>query len=180
MKTLTTPRMILRDFSPGDAGDLYAYAQNPNVGPRAGWSPHQSMEESAEVISNFIQNQDVWAIEDRQSQRVIGSVGLHKNPLRNYPSARELGYVLAEEYWGQGRMVEVCRGVLAYAFGEMGLTIVQIAHSDTNHQSKRVIEKLGFTFEGRVRQKRQLADGSFVNICIYSMTKEEYEAIINL
>lgn len=180
MKTLTTPRMILRDFTTADICDVHAYAQSPNVGPRAGWAPHQSPEETAGVVDMFIADQDVWAIEDSKTQRVIGSVGLHKNQLRPYPGARELGYVLAEEYWGQGRMVEVCRQVLAHAFEEMGLTIIQVSHSDTNKQSKRVIEKLGFTFEGLLRRRRQLKDGRFQNSCLYSMTKEEYEAMKNL
>ena len=39
---LETPRLILRPFAPADAADLYEYAQDPRVGPAAGWPPHRT------------------------------------------------------------------------------------------------------------------------------------------
>ena len=47
---LETDRLILRSWYDGDAEELYKYAQNPQVGPVAGWPPHQSVEESLEII----------------------------------------------------------------------------------------------------------------------------------
>lgn len=174
MITLETKRMILRDFAMDDAEDVYAYAQSPNVGPRAGWGPHQSIEQTHEVLLMFIKEQEVWAIVDKASNKVIGSLGLHKNSLRAYETARSMGYVLAEEFWGQGRMAEAGQKVLEYAFEQMGMDIIQICHFDTNMQSKRVIEKLGYTFEGILRKQRKLFDGSFQDAWYYSMTKDEY------
>jgi len=42
--TLETERLILRRWAESDAEDLYKYASNPDVGPIAGWPPHQSIE----------------------------------------------------------------------------------------------------------------------------------------
>lgn len=49
---LQTERLILRPWREGDAEALYKYAQNPNVGPIAGWPPHTSIENSREIIVN--------------------------------------------------------------------------------------------------------------------------------
>ena len=47
---LETDRLILRSWYDSDAEKLYKYAPNPQVGPVAGWPPHQSVEESLEII----------------------------------------------------------------------------------------------------------------------------------
>ena len=50
MRDLETERLVLRMYTEDDAEGLFAYASNPNVGPRAGWKPHESPEESLEII----------------------------------------------------------------------------------------------------------------------------------
>ena len=50
MTILTTPRLLLRPFRERDAAELYDYAQDPRVGPIAGWPPHTSVENSLEII----------------------------------------------------------------------------------------------------------------------------------
>ena len=47
---LETERLILRPWRESDAADLYEYAKDSRVGPIAGWPPHKSVEESAEII----------------------------------------------------------------------------------------------------------------------------------
>ena len=49
---LETKRLILRRWEESDAESLYEYAKDPDVGPIAGWPPHQSIEESKEIIKN--------------------------------------------------------------------------------------------------------------------------------
>ena len=41
---LQTERLILRPWQESDAEALYKYAQNPKIGPIAGWPPHTSVE----------------------------------------------------------------------------------------------------------------------------------------
>ncbi len=183
METLTTKRIILRDFAPTDAEDFFAYAKSPKVGPMAGWIPHENMEESKKWIRSFNEAQEVWAIEHRKTGKVIGSIGLHRETFRNYPMAMTLGYVLSEDFWGQGLMVEGCQRILAYGFNTLQLNLIEVHHFAFNLQSKRVIEKLGFTYEGTLRQGNLLPDGSYTDLCCYSMTKEEYftlSPLINL
>jgi len=174
MQVINTQRLILRGFEHGDVGDLYAYAKSSRVGPMAGWRPHEDLGVSQSIIDLFISQQEVWAIVDRNTDQVIGSIGLHNDAHRDNPNVRMLGYVLAEQYWGQGFMVEAVKAVLNYAFKEMKLQMVSVGHFTSNQQSQRVINKCGFLYEGTIRQAKVLYDGSIVDIAVYSMTNEEY------
>ncbi len=176
MVTLTTERLVLRGFEKSDAMDVFAYAQNPNVGPLAGWKPHASIEESRGVVAHFMRYGEVWAVVSKQTGRVIGSVGLHADERRNVEGARMLGYALGEEAWGHGYATEACRAVLRYAFEELSLRVVSVYHFPDNQRSKHVIKKLGFQCEGVLRVASTLPDGSLTDEVCYSMTDGEYIA----
>ena len=77
---LETARTLLRPFADGDASDLYAYARDPRVGPAAGWKPHANVEESLRTIHTVFSAPNVFAIVDRESGHVVGSVGFVGRP----------------------------------------------------------------------------------------------------
>jgi Predicted acetyltransferase len=175
MKTLETERLILRPFIAEDLQGLYDYAKNPKVGPMAGWKPHESIEESREILNMFRLNGRVWAIELKENGKLIGSVGIEENRRRpGIDDCKELGYVLDEAYWGKGLMIEAAEAALEYTFEEEKTAIVAVAHFTFNSQSKRVIEKLGFKYEGTLRRASKLPNGNYADTCMYSMTKREY------
>lgn len=160
---LETPRLILRPWRETDLQDLFAYASVPGVGEMAGWPHHETLETSRRVLEGFLADGDVLALEYRANGRVIGSLGVHEanfseqwasyRPLK----ARQLGYVLAREYWGQGLMPEAVRAVLLWLFDEVGLDAVTIGHFTFNDRSRRVIEKCGFQWvEKGIFHARQL------------------------
>jgi putative acetyltransferase len=174
MDILETNRLILRPFQITDLDDLYEYAKNPNVGPKAGWKPHESKDDSFVIINIFIESNEVWALVDKDTKKVIGSVGLHKDPFRTSDDAKMLGYVLAEEYWGRGLIVEASKAAINYAFKILAVNLLSVQHYTYNHQSKRVIEKCGFHYEGTLRQAAKIYNGSVYDVACYSMTKEEW------
>lgn len=103
MKRLETPRLILRDWTEDDAEDLYRYAADPEVGPAAGWKPHENVEESRKIAEMFIREGDVWALEEKASGRVIGSLGLHKDEKRpGVPGVKMVGLRPGEGFLGTG------------------------------------------------------------------------------
>lgn len=173
---LRTERLVLRTFDPNDAVDVYAYAHSDRVGPMAGWAPHKCLDDSRRVVEGFIAAGDVWAVVDKASGHVIGTVGLHKDPYRPLEGCRRLGYVLGETHWGKGYATEACRAALRYAFEELGCPVVSVAHYPINQRSRRVIKKLGFTCEGTLRRTTLLYDGTYADSIVYSLFKEEYEA----
>lgn len=176
LPTLQTERLVLREFEISDAVDMFAYAKNPNVGSMAGFPPHKTIEDSRTVIKRFIEQHSEWAIVEKKSGRVIGAIGLHKDGRRSIAETRELGYSLGEESWGQGYATEACRAVLDYAFDTLGVEVMSVAHFPFNHKSKKLIKRLGFSYEGTVRHSWRLPDGTVSDELIYSLMRDEYEA----
>lgn len=174
MKTLDTPRLKLRDWKISDLEDFYQYAKEPDTGIHAGWSAHQSREESLRILEMFICNQDCWAIVEKKTGRVIGSFGLHKDSHRRNPNSRMIGYVISPQCKGQGYATEATKAVLKHAFEELNLEIISVNHFHYNLASKRVIEKCGFHYEGTLRQAIVRFDGAILDDCCYSMTQEEW------
>ncbi|MBR6569248.1 MAG: GNAT family N-acetyltransferase [Clostridia bacterium] len=173
---LHTERLVLRSFDPNDAVDLYAFARSETVGYMAGFTPHQSLEDSRRMVKQFIDSGAVWAIVEKRSGRVIGFASLQKDDSRPVPNARKLAYTLGEEYWGQGYATETCRELIRYAFEVRDCAVLAVSHFPFNQKSKRVIKKLGFTYEGVLRHAHALPDGSVSDLVCYSLLKPEYEA----
>lgn len=149
-KPIETNRLILRCWADEDASDLYEYAQSKLVGPRAGWLPHKSIEESREVIQHFVKEEDVYAITLKTTGKVIGSIGIHdKSPDETikHKKQREVGYVLNPDFWGQGYMPEAVEAVKRHCFETLKVDILWCGHFVGNSQSKRVIEKTGFAYQ---------------------------------
>ncbi|MDF2943004.1 MAG: hypothetical protein K0S01_1862 [Herbinix sp.] len=174
MKSLETTRLLLREFRETDLEDFYEYAKNPKVGPRAGWPPHKTVEETLGILNRFMEGNEVWALVDKKSNKLIGSLGLHEDRYRSVKDVRMLGFVLSEDYWGQGIMAEAAKAAIRYAFENLNITLLTIHHYTFNEQSKRVIEKCGFVYEGILRHAAQIYDNSVYDVACYSMTKEEW------
>lgn len=148
MSQLETKRLILRPFEEGDAEMLFSYARDPRVGPPAGWKPHESLEESREIIRTVFAAPNTFAVVDRASGKVIGSAGFTGKTREEFPQKNdELGYALSPAFWGRGLMPEAVSELLRYAFEELGLAAVWCSHYSDNPQSQRVIEKSGFSFQ---------------------------------
>jgi len=151
MHTLETERLLLRSWTLNDADDLYDYARHPEVGLRCGWPPHESPKISRSVIADFFipaNDEHSFAIEEKTSGKVIGSIAIKivKEVFLDLPIPRyEIGYALHPDYWGQGLAGEASRRILTFLFDEYNAEAVYIGHFEENNQSRRVIEKLGFT-----------------------------------
>ncbi len=147
---LETERLLLRPWQETDVDDLYEYASVPGVGEMAGWVHHGSREESACILSLFIQQKKTFALALKDTGKVIGSLGIEKtgnlDDSFDVLRGRELGYVLSRDYWGKGLMAEAVGAVIRYCFDQLHLDFLTCAHFVRNNQSRRVIEKCGFSF----------------------------------
>ncbi|MCR3906912.1 MAG: GNAT family N-acetyltransferase [Tenericutes bacterium] len=173
MKTLITKRLILRDLNMNDLVPFYTYAKKPNIGPIAGWKPHESLEESRKILKMMISENEVWGIELKSTNQLIGTIGIH---VRNFDNAinnvKEVGYVLDDTYWGQGLMVEAVSAVLDYCFINQELDAVLCGHAKNNSQSKRVIEKTNFKYTHT--EPRDHFDKTKIDIMMYELTRLDY------
>ena len=175
-KLLETERLLLSKWtlSVEDVKGLYDYAKNPNVGPNAGWAPHKDEDESAEIIKELFLPYNVWSIRDKNTHKIMGSIGLEPDRRREGVASLEMGYSLGEQYWGHGYMTEAARAVMKYAFDELGIVIMSICTGPQNKRSQRVIEKCGFKFEGVQRKGYHIYDGTDRDNLVFSILKEEF------
>ena len=131
---LKTKRLILRPWKESDAECLYHFAKNPKIGPIAGWPPHKSVEESLEIIKTVFSKKETYAI--TIDDNAIGCVGLLFYPDTNHywgDDGVELGYWIGEE-------------LIKHAFEDLEIKKIHASCRYENHQSKRVLEKLGFKY----------------------------------
>ena len=145
---IETDRLILRSWKESDLSDFNEYARVDGVGEMAGWKHHESMEESRQILDLFIWEKKTLALVDKQSGKVIGSLGLEDldHPGTGEKAGREIGYVLSKAYWGRGLMPEAVRAVIEYCFRELSFDWLTCGHFLWNHQSARVVQKCGFQY----------------------------------
>ena len=173
---LYTKRLLLRPFTEDDAEDVYAYAQDPRVGPAAGWTPHQSVEESREIIRTVFSEPGVFAVVEKESGKVIGSAGLTGRHRKELPGPDdEIGYSLSPAYWGRGLIPEAVEELLRYGFEDLGLKTIWCDHYDGNQKSKRVIRKCGFPFRFLRMQKVPTLNNEIRLALCYALTREEWK-----
>ncbi len=171
MKRLETKRLVLRGLELGDLEDFYQYARKPDIGPRAGWKPHESIEQSLMILSRMIKDNEVWAITLKNRNRIIGTIGLHQRDQED-DSYREIGYVLDDIYWNQGIATEAVKRLIIHAFSDLGLKRVTCGHHPSNTASRRVIEKSGFIHTHDEKRKR--TDGKEETIIMYETRGEKH------
>lgn len=144
---LKTERLILRPWEETDAESLYKYAKNPNIGPSAGWPVHTSIENSRQIIKEVLSAEGTYAV--IMQNEPIGSIGLMMGEASNLGIAdneAEIGYWIAEPYWGQGLIPEAMNELMRYAFEDLVLETIWCGYFEGNEKSKRVQEKCGLQF----------------------------------
>ena len=112
-------RLVLRYWTIEDAPALFEEAQNPKVGPKAGWPAHCTLSDSQQVIQDVLMNNQTFAIVHYGDNKIIGSIGYFEPRVSEYPvldSSYEIGYWIGEPYWGQGYGPEAARALISYLF----------------------------------------------------------------
>ncbi|WP_304509681.1 GNAT family N-acetyltransferase [Anaerotignum sp.] len=172
---LITERLILRNLTEKDASELFEYSKDEEVGKNAGWKPHESLEESKQLLTEiFLGKEDIFGIIEKQTGKLIGTVGLMPDSTRENEDARMIGYAIGKDYWGKGFMTEAVKRILSYGFCEKAYDLISVSHYTDNIRSQRVIEKCGFQFEGVQRKGERRYDGELMDKNWYSLTKEEF------
>ncbi len=167
---IETERLILRPVTLRDADDIFEYASGPNVGVNAGWKPHEKIEETIDIINQlFLGKDDIFGIVLKESGKMIGTIGLVKDPKRENHRARMLGYAIGESYWGFGYTTEAAKAVVKYGFDVCRYALISAYRYPHNSRSGRVLEKCGFTYEGTLKQCEKLFNGDVLDNICYSL-----------
>ena len=149
---MQTERIILRPWLESDAEALFKYASDPEVGSRAGWPPHKSVEESLEIIRTvFKDTTNTWAIVLKETGEAIGAMGYGPSCQCNLPSREGeplIGYWVGRPYWNQGICTEALRLMLDHIRRTTDINSLISGHFIDNPASGRVMEKCGFVPTG--------------------------------
>jgi ribosomal-protein-alanine N-acetyltransferase len=150
---LETPRLLLRQMTEADAGNVFALAQNPHVTRYILGEPRlTSLEEALAVLRERVFPQYAlglgrWACIEKRSGDFVGWCGVKHVP---EDDEYDVGYRFFEACWGQGYATEAARGACDFARTHLpGKRVVGKAMRD-NLASRRVLEKCGLVYEGEV------------------------------
>lgn len=102
---------------------------------------------------------------------VIGSIGIFRQGNIHRQTA-ELGYYIAEEYWGKGIMTEAVKQICEYVFANSDIIRIYAEPFAYNIASCRALEKAGFQYEGTLRSNA-VKNGKVIDMKMYSLLKEE-------
>ena len=156
--SLTTDRLVLRDFKMSDLPGVHKYASDPEVVRFMEWGPN-TIDESREFIRMAIRLQQDsprrhfdLAIVKRAENCLIGSCGLYVTSPYNHEAF--IGYCLSRDSWGQGYATEAAKRLLSFGFTQLKLHRIFATCDPLNLASAKVLEKCGMQFEGRLRENK--------------------------
>ena len=166
---ITTPRLLLRRFSPADAPAMYQnWAADPRVSRHMFWEPFESEAAVRATLLDWqtqYQNQEFyrWGLVEKSSGALIGSMGLANFGTDAHPRW-EPAYNIGYDFWGHGYSAEALCAVAEY-FWDTGAAALYAAHAEANPASGRVLEKAGFQY--RNKDAYHTPDGTLVPALYY-------------
>ena len=146
--TIVTERLLLRRWKLSDADALYKYACDPEVGPHAGWPPHENVEESKMIIRELFTNDYTWAVILKETNEPIGCMGYYpfgKSNIEIGENDAEVGYWIGKPHWNKGYCTEALQAMIHYCYEKKNFQTIWADFFIDNPASGRVMEKCGFT-----------------------------------
>lgn len=162
---------ILRDWNDNDLESLVKYGNNINVAKfMSDVFPHPYTPEAGKAfikMANSYSPRHIRAIEIEGE--AAGGIGIH--PQQDiYKKNAELGYWLAERYWGKGIIVKAINEIVQYGFDNFDLNRIFARPFGNNTRSQKALEKAGFVQEARL-SKTIFKNGEYLDELIYSIKK---------
>jgi RimJ/RimL family protein N-acetyltransferase len=176
---LSTPRLVLRDFTPEDWPAIWAYQNKPAYLEYYEWESR-----TPEAVQAFVQQQVAnqrehprqkfqFVVQLKSTGKLIGNCGIR---MRSAGACEaDIGYEFDPAHWRQGYATEAAALVLAFGFTELRLHRIWASCLADNRRSARVLEKLGMRLEGRLRENQYFKDRWWDSL-IYAVLDHEWQA----
>lgn len=165
----------IRTWKLADAKDLAIALSNRKIQDnlRDGLPYPYTEQDGADYISAVLSaNKDeTFAFAITADNKVVGSIGVFRQGNIHRQTA-ELGYYVAEEYWGKGIMTEAVKQICGYVFEKSDIIRIYAEPFAYNIASCRVLEKAGFQYEGTLRGNA-VKNGKVIDMKMYSLLKTE-------
>lgn len=111
-----------------------------------------------------------WKIIDKNTLQPLGACGM--NHYNEVHEKAEIGYWLLQEFWKKGIMQEVLPVMIRHLFEHWRLHRLESVIEEGNTGSCRLAEKVGFTFEGNLRES-EIKNGKRVSLLMYSLLSSD-------
>ena len=165
----------IRKWKLSDAEDLAAALSNTKIqnNLRDGLPYPYTEKDGTEYITDMLSADEdqTFAFAVTADSKVVGSIGVFRQE-NIHRQTVELGYYIAEEYWGKGIMTEAVKQICAYVFDKSDMIRIFAEPFAYNAASCRVLEKAGFQYEGTLRNNA-VKNGKVIDMRMYSLLKTE-------
>lgn len=173
--SFTTRRLVLRPMAPSDAEAIFEIKGDPEVTGRYAAEPHATLERTRrwveDRLAGYLKRESIfWVYTLKGNDRVIGICCYWHFDEKS--ECAEIGYELGRAHWHQGITTEALAPVLEYGFDGMGLNRIEACPYADNAPSNKVLQNLGFRFEGALRQRVKFK-GRFIDQHYYSLLRGE-------
>jgi RimJ/RimL family protein N-acetyltransferase len=168
---LVLERCTIRPWRLDDAESVARHANNCKIwlGVR-GLFPHPyTIQDAHEFLQRTISEQPGMKFCVEIERAAVGGIGVHPGQDVHRHTAT-VGYWLGEEFWRRGIMTEVVTAVTDFCFDNFPLRRISAEVFANNPASARVLEKGGFSFEGRLKNN-VMKDGQVLDSLLYAKTK---------
>lgn len=163
----------LRPWTREDLSGLVLHANNWNVAKNLmDRFPHPYTTEDGIAFIEMATKDDpvqVFAIDI--NGQAVGGIGLHPQNDIHRKNA-ELGYWLAEPFWGNGIVTKAITEMVAYGFSHFAINRIFARPFGTNLASQRVLEKAGFRLEGKF-DKVLFKNGEYLDELVYAFRRDQ-------
>ncbi|MGK0552149.1 GNAT family N-acetyltransferase [Enterococcus faecalis] len=171
-QTLQTERLWLRPVTLADTADMFAYASDEKCVEYV-FPPHVTTADTKVAIASYFMAEPLgkYGLELKATGQMLGTIDLR---VKMEKKVGELGYTLNREFWGQGFMPEAAEALLQLGFAQLELLRVFAVHDIDNQASGRVMEKIGMTIEGTIKNAR-ISKGKIVTDVLRGITYETWQ-----
>ena len=165
----------IRKWLLSDAEDLAVAISNKKVQDnlRDGIPYPYTVQDGINFISAMLSadENDTFAFAITVDEKAIGSIGVYRQENIHRQTA-ELGYYIAEEYWGKGIMTEAIKQICQHVFQKSDIIRIYAEPFAYNIASCRALEKAGFQYEGTLRSNA-VKNGKVIDMKMYSILNTE-------
>jgi ribosomal-protein-alanine N-acetyltransferase len=165
-------KFTLRPWTSADLDSLVRHANNPDIAKNlTNKFPYPYTTEHGKNFIEFATKntpRNILAIDI--NGEAVGGIGVHPQEDVQCKNA-ELGYWLAEPFWGNGIITKAIEQMVGYGFKNFDITRIYARPYGTNVASQRVLEKAGFVLEGRF-EKTLFKNGEYLDELIYAVRRK--------
>ncbi|HWA89326.1 MAG TPA: GNAT family protein [Rhizomicrobium sp.] len=175
---LQTPRLFLRPIAAADADALFEARGDAEVMRYWDWPAQESAKAVRQVFEAHAPKPDDdtmlwWAVALSPGGPAIGECDLSE--IDRHHGRAEVGFLFARRHWGKGYAREAMQAVVDHGFGTLGLTRLWARFHAGNDSSKRLLEWLGFAYEGTLKS-HIVRDDARRDCHLYGLLRDTWSA----